>query len=96
MQPKRSGKNQRRKFCFIKNYFEYYQTRTFMFCDLSCFSCIQNYADVNINETSYYSFDDDHHDDATFSDVFMEGGGVEFSNFSEKEGSEFFIKRGLL
>ena len=72
-----------------------------MFRDLSCFSCIQNYADVNIHETSYHSSDDDHHDDATFS-VFRSGGGegegegVEFSNFSEKEGSEFSIKRGLL
>ena len=89
MQPKRSGENQRRKFCFIKNYFEYYQTRTFMFCDLSCFSCIQNYADVNINETSYYSFDDDHHDDATFSDVFMEGAGLSFRTFPKKKVQNF-------
>ena len=61
-----------------------------MFCDLSCFSCIQNYADVNINETSYYSFDDDHHDDATFSDVFMEGGGgLSFRTFPKKKVQNF-------
>ena len=66
-----------------------------MFCDLSCFSCIQNYADVNINETSYYSFDDDHHDDATFSDVFMEGGGGVFELF-RKRRFRIFYKKGIV